>query len=72
MCQYHQTSPSSSFTRRRVCSRATLAGRVTLADMTLITTANGARSEHLVSGQAEYGQLLQEHFGVVLPETLKT
>jgi N-hydroxyarylamine O-acetyltransferase len=72
MCHYHQTSPQSSFTRRRVCSRATPTGRVTLADMTLITTANGARTERPVSNQAEYEQLLREQFGVVLPEGLRT
>src|SRR5262245_13466408 len=28
MCRYHQTSPESSFTRRRVCTRATPEGRI--------------------------------------------
>ena len=31
MCHYHQTSPESHFTRARLCSRATEAGRVTLS-----------------------------------------
>jgi N-hydroxyarylamine O-acetyltransferase len=30
MCQYHQTSPESSFTQNRICSRATPQGRITL------------------------------------------
>jgi len=30
MCHYHQTSPESMFTRRRVCSKARPDGRVTL------------------------------------------
>jgi len=33
MCRYHQTSPQSHFTRRRICSRATADGRVTLSEM---------------------------------------
>ena len=32
MCRYHQTSPESSFTRKRVCTLATTDGRVTLSD----------------------------------------
>jgi N-hydroxyarylamine O-acetyltransferase len=45
MCVWQQTSPDSSFTTRRVCTRATLNGRITLRDMLLITTVNGQRSE---------------------------
>jgi N-hydroxyarylamine O-acetyltransferase len=39
MCQYHQTSPDSHFTRSRICSRATqegqIAGRITLSESPL-------------------------------------
>jgi N-hydroxyarylamine O-acetyltransferase len=70
MCHYHQTSPESSFTRKRVCSRATTDGRITLSDRTLIITRNGARNgereERLLSSEAEWQIALREHFGVVL------
>ncbi|HYH86647.1 MAG TPA: arylamine N-acetyltransferase, partial [Pyrinomonadaceae bacterium] len=36
MCRYHQTSPQSHFTKARVCSRATVEGRVTLSGMRFI------------------------------------
>lgn len=66
MCHYHQTSPQSHFTQRRVCSRATPEGRVTLSGMRLITTRNGQRDERQLSDAAEVAEALREHFGVVL------
>jgi len=65
MCLYQQTSPESHFTQRRICSRATPAGRITLADLRLIVTENGARSEHTLS-EDQYRAALLEHFGIDL------
>lgn len=65
-CQYNQTSPQSSFTRRRVCSRATPDGRLTLSDGRLIHSVDGARQESEVRGEAEVARLLRQHFGVNL------
>ena len=67
MCRYHQTSPRSSFTQRRICSRATADGRLTLSDMRVITTRGGERTERMVADDAEYRVLLREHFGIVMP-----
>jgi N-hydroxyarylamine O-acetyltransferase len=65
MCLYHQTSPQSHFTKARVCTRATSAGRVTLSETRLITTAkDGARQERAVNNEDEYAQLLREQFGI--------
>jgi N-hydroxyarylamine O-acetyltransferase len=66
MCQFHQTSPQSSFTQSRICSRATPEGRITLSEMKLIVTRGGKREERLLSSQAERIHALQEHFGVIL------
>lgn len=66
MCHYHQTSPESPFTCKRVCSRATASGRITLSDRTLIITREGKREERLLSSEEEWRIALQEHFGVVL------
>lgn len=65
MCRYQQTSPGSHFTQRRICSRATPAGRITLADLRLIVTENGTRSEHSLS-EDQYRSALLEHFGIDL------
>jgi N-hydroxyarylamine O-acetyltransferase len=67
MCRYHQTSPESSFTRRRVCTRATPDGRITLSDMRLIVTRGGTRHEELLADERAVRAALREHFGVDLP-----
>jgi N-hydroxyarylamine O-acetyltransferase len=66
MCRYHQTSPLSSFTRERICSRATPDGRVTLSEMRLIITRNGDRQERVLTNEEEYAEILREHFGISL------
>ena len=65
MCRYHQTSPESHFTRKRICTRATANGRLTLSEQRLIITDNGQRQEREVS-EEEYTSILREQFGVVL------
>ena len=65
-CNYHQTSPHSSFTRGSIISRATLDGRVSLEEGRLILTSNGRRAEQPVSNKNEYLALLRLHFGIVL------
>ncbi|HSA91542.1 MAG TPA: arylamine N-acetyltransferase [Terriglobales bacterium] len=64
-CDYMQTSPDSPFTRRRICSRATPAGRVTISDLKLIVTADGRRTEQPIR-EEDYPALLREHFGMEL------
>ena len=65
MCHYHQTSPQSHFTQKRICSRATPDGRVTLNDDNLIITVNDSKhQESAVTSKQEYKTLLLEWFGV--------
>ena len=67
MCHYHQTSPQSHFTRARLCSLATEAGRLTLSDMRFITTStDDAKQERTLTSEAEYEAILHEHFGIVM------
>jgi N-hydroxyarylamine O-acetyltransferase len=65
MCRYHQTSPESHFTQKRVCSLATPEGRLTLTGMRLITTTlTGERSEQELDDPVEIDRVLQSHFGI--------
>jgi N-hydroxyarylamine O-acetyltransferase len=66
MCHYHQTSPESHFTQKRLATRATPTGRITLSDMKLIVTENGNRQERILASQEEWQQLLHECFGIVI------
>src|SRR5215472_2183394 len=66
MCRYHQTSPESHFTQKRICTRATAQGRVTLAEFRLIFTRDGHREEKVLGSEEERSEALREYFGVVL------
>lgn len=66
MCDYHQTSPESPFTRKSICSMATLGGRTTVAERKLIVTNSGIKEERLFTSDEEYRAALKQHFGVVL------
>jgi N-hydroxyarylamine O-acetyltransferase len=68
MCAWQQTSPESSFSARRICTRATPDGRVTLSELRLITTVNGQRSERQLASEAEYNLVLRDHFGIVIDQ----
>jgi N-hydroxyarylamine O-acetyltransferase len=67
MCHHMQTSPQSHFTQRRICSLATLQGRISVSDTRLIITEHGQRQERELAGQAEYDSALREYFGIDLP-----
>jgi len=67
MCHYHQTSAQSSFTQKRVCSRATPNGRITLSEMKLIRTDDGRREEQVLGSEAEWRAALAVYFGVQAP-----
>jgi len=68
MCRYQQTSPASHFTQKRICSRATETGRITLSDMRLIETIDKQREEKTLTSQTEYDLVLRERFGIVMTE----
>lgn len=65
MCRYHQTSPQSHFTQKRICSRATIDGRISLSELRLITT-QGRKREELELSNDDYGEVLREQFGIVM------
>jgi N-hydroxyarylamine O-acetyltransferase len=66
MCHYHQTSPESPFTRKKLCTRATENGRITLSEMRLIITRGGRRDERALASEEEWRQVLADQFGVSL------
>jgi N-hydroxyarylamine O-acetyltransferase len=62
-CLHHRTSPDSFFTKKRIISRLTEDGRISLDDDRLIVTKNGQREVRPVT-EAERPQLLKDHFKV--------
>ncbi len=67
MCEYHQTSPQSSFTQSTICSLAMEDGRITLSGLRLIATLGGVREERELASDAEWREALRDHFAIVLP-----
>jgi N-hydroxyarylamine O-acetyltransferase len=66
MCRYHQTSPKSHFTQKRLCTRATPTGRITISDQQLIITENGQRRETRLENRQAYHASLENYFGISL------
>jgi N-hydroxyarylamine O-acetyltransferase len=66
MCVYHQTPPDGPFTQRRLCTRPTDDGRVTLSESRLVVTDGQGKSERELAGEAEVETVLREYFGLVI------
>jgi N-hydroxyarylamine O-acetyltransferase len=66
MCHHHQTSPESTFTNERLCTRATPGGRVTFSNGRLLFSTNGTVREEWLEGEAAIASALKEHFDVDL------
>ncbi len=64
MCEFHQTSPESHFTKGRLCSVMTESGRKTLTDSLFIETANGEKNEVAVGSEAEFEEILAREFSI--------
>lgn len=66
MCRYHQTSPDSSFTRKKICTMAMHDGRVTLADWRLIFTRDGKKEEQPLTTEEQWRSALKQYFQIIL------
>lgn len=64
MCQYHQSSPESGFTKSRTCSLTTPTGRVTVSELRLIVTKDGVKEETSLADEAAREAALREYCGV--------
>jgi N-hydroxyarylamine O-acetyltransferase len=70
MCEFHQHSPESHFTKSWICSRATPDGRVTVANMCLITSRADKREEVPLSTEDDLRRCLKELLGVEFAESV--
>ena len=66
MCDYHQTSPDSIFTRQRLVTKATPDGRISLVDMQLSTTNRAEKHESVIYSEDQYKSILKQKFGIVI------
>jgi N-hydroxyarylamine O-acetyltransferase len=72
MCEFQQYSLESHFRKGRVCSLATMDGRISLSELKFIKTAlDGRREEQLLENETAYLNTLREQFGITLQENYK-
>lgn len=64
MCNFHQTSPESHFTRKKICSLMTLDGRKTLTDGKFIETRGAGKTESVVDSKELFDQILASEFQI--------
>jgi N-hydroxyarylamine O-acetyltransferase len=66
MCEYHQTSPKSTFTQKTVCTIATANGRITLTREHLTVTENGRQQKVPIVSEQQFQNQLRRHFDIHL------
>ena len=64
MCDYQQTAPESSFTGRKIITRLTEEGRITLSDTKLKIVEKGELTEVAVLNEDDFYAKMEEHFGI--------
>ena len=69
MCEYHQTSPHSTFTQKRLATIASPQGRLTLLDNRLVETRGAERRERELTSEDEVLLCLRTRFGIELVDT---
>jgi N-hydroxyarylamine O-acetyltransferase len=64
MCRYHQSSPDSHFTKKRMCTIAREDGRITLSGLKLIENTDKVKREIELKNEKEFEEKLKEYFGI--------
>lgn len=67
-CFFKQSSKDSHFVKNKICTKPTLKGRATLLNDRLIIKRNQERAEYSVDSESAYRQILQDTFGIKLPD----
>ncbi|GAX90329.1 arylamine N-acetyltransferase family protein [Effusibacillus lacus] len=66
MCEYHQTSPQSSFTQKELASLSTPTGRVTYSGDDLIITEGKEKTRVPIQSDGDKRRILQHYFGIAI------
>jgi N-hydroxyarylamine O-acetyltransferase len=64
MCNYHQTSRNSHFTQKKLISKPTETGRITITGNTLKITAGSEIIEELQFNNEDFGKYLWNYFNI--------
>lgn len=66
MCDFHQTSPTSPFTQRRICTVTTSTGRNSISGMRLTVARGSHREQTQLRDRPHLDEVLLSHFGIAL------
>jgi N-hydroxyarylamine O-acetyltransferase len=69
MCEFHQTSPESIFTKQRLATIATPKGRLTLVGNQFTEVQGAARSVRELTSESEVLDILRRRFAIDLTAT---
>ena len=69
MCEFHQTSPESVFTKQRLATLATPEGRLMLLGNRLIEVRGAERTERELTSEEDVLLTLRSRFGIDLTDT---
>ncbi len=64
MCTYHQTSPDSHFTWKRICSLPTDKGRITVTGNTIKITLQENHTEKHIENEIEFNKYLKKYYNI--------
>ncbi|MEQ9007550.1 MAG: arylamine N-acetyltransferase, partial [Ekhidna sp.] len=70
MCEFHQTSLESPFTQKKLVTKITANGRVTLTDRKLKITELGKKSDSEILHEDDFLSKLEHHFGISLHQLI--
>jgi N-hydroxyarylamine O-acetyltransferase len=68
MCEFHQCSSESHFTKGKLCSLMTPEGRITLTDRSFVKTKGVRREEIAIDSDADFYETLLREFAISKPE----
>lgn len=71
MCEFHQSSPQSPFTQKKLITRLTPEGRVTLTDRSLKIRSLGNTEETPLMNEDEFLSKLEQFFGIGFQQLIR-
>ncbi|MGB8320008.1 MAG: arylamine N-acetyltransferase, partial [Ignavibacteriaceae bacterium] len=66
MCDFQQDDPASHFRNSKICTIATVPGRITLSDNSLTITEGKSKNKTTVESREEFNAYLKNNFNIVL------
>lgn len=60
-----QKDKDSIFNQKKMCSKVTADGRISLTEDTLTLTKNGVKTKSAISDLSQWKELLEKHFGII-------